>query len=62
MQNRAAPDWKIRAYMQLEHICSVLLIVTALKKVGVFASFFKIYYEMIEDRTIAHNSDNIKMR
>ena len=37
-------------------ICSVFLIVTALKKVGVIASFRNIYYEMIENRTIAASS------
>ena len=34
----------------------VLLIITALRKAGVFASNRNIYYEMIENRTIAASS------
>ena len=38
------------------NICSVLLIVTALKKADVFASNRNTHYEMIENRTIAASS------
>ena len=51
-------SWKLcRITFQLEHMqCFTHLIVTALKKAGIFASNRNIYYKMIDNRTIGASS------